>query len=144
MAETWRSQLTDLVARAVAESGPSAVQDALAEHSDALSEHPDAPVEPFRPGTAILALVPCEAGTLGVLVQPEGRVSVHLGRTAAAVLDQVRESVEPDVIVEGGAAVPDRDHLDRAGFAVPAWFSGSGFSEADLLGACAAVLAAAD
>lgn len=148
MTDDWRADLADALSRGLRENGWDAVVDELAEHGDRLAAHPDAPVEPLIPSVPILAVTACEAGHLGVLVNVDGRVSVHLGRSEEALLAQVRETAEPGLVETAehypGTATPQerRDVLGQAGLVVPAWFSGSGFTEAELLDACGAVVVA--
>ena len=148
MSDDWRADLADAVARGLTEQGWDAVVDELAEHGDRLAAHPDAPVEPLIPSVPILAVSTCEAGHLGVLVNVDGRVSVHLGRSPEALVAQVSETAEPGLVenVEhypGPATVEERrEVLGQAGLSVPAWFSGSGFTESELLDACGAVVVA--
>lgn len=166
MSEDWRADLAAAVARGLDQEGWDAVVDALGEQADQLAVHPDAPVEPLMPDFPVLALIACEAGHLGVLLETDGRLSVHLGRTSAVVVDQVRESSDPGLLVLTGeveAEAPSwtdvatevvapydgadgleqrREFLRLAGLDAPAWFSGSGFTEADLLDACGAVVVA--
>ncbi|RYJ00931.1 MAG: hypothetical protein EON52_22555 [Actinomycetales bacterium] len=148
MSDDWRADLADAVARGLVENGWDAVVDALGELGDELAVHPDAPVEPLVPSVPILAVTTCEAGHLGVLVNVDGRVSVHLGRTPDALVAQVSETAEPGLVETAehypGPATTDerREVLEQAGLTVPAWFSGSGFTETELLDACGAVVVA--
>lgn len=166
MTSDWRADLADAVARGMAEDGWDAVVDVLGEQAEQLAVHPDAPIEPLTPEAPVLALVPCESGYLGVLVNVDGRVSVHQGRTAAVLVAHVQESVEPGALVFSGEGADDlsdwsafatetvepyagpasleerREFLRLAGLTAPGWFSGSGFSEAELLDACGAVVVA--
>lgn len=148
MTSEWREDLAAAVARGMAEEGWDAVVDVLGAIGEDLATHPDAPVEPLIPSVPILAVTPCEAGHLGVLVNVDGRVSVHLGRSPDALLAQVRETAEPGLLetaeVYPGPATPQerRVVLQQAGLTVPAWFSGSGFTESELLDACGAVVVA--
>ncbi|MEO5743701.1 MAG: hypothetical protein ABIQ53_03795 [Terracoccus sp.] len=166
MTSDWRADLGAAVARGMAEEGWDAVVDALGEQAEQLAVHPDAPIEPLTPDAPVLALIGCESGRLGVLVGADGRVSVHLGRATAAVLDQVRENTEPALLVftgdigaeaagrsdvatetvdpyEGSASLEERrESLRLAGLEAPGWFSGSGFTESELLDACGAVVVA--
>lgn len=148
MSDDWRADLAAAVAQGLEQEGWDAVVDELGEHGDRLAAHPDAPVEPLIPAVPILAVTPCEAGHLGVLVNVDGRVSVHLGRTPDALLAQVGETAEPGLVETAehypGPATPQerRDVLEQAGLVVPAWFSGSGFTESELLDACGAVVVA--
>lgn len=166
MSGDWRADLADAIARGLAENGWDAVVDVLGDVGEELSAHPDAPIEPLSPLVPVLALVGCEAGTLGVLVNVDGHVSVHQGRTAAVLVAHVRESIEPGLLVFTGDAPVDatdwsafeteavasytgdatleerREALRLAGLTAPGWFSGSGFTEAELLDACGAVVVA--
>jgi hypothetical protein len=140
--KTWRDELEALLAVAIEQSGLAEVTAVLRDHIEALAAHPDAPVDPFRPRVPILGTMPCAAGFLGVLVQPDGRTSVHVARTIDGLLAQVRETVEPVVIAEGTDGTNQQALLAAAGFTAPAWFSGSGFSPDELVAACVAVLEA--
>lgn len=140
MVDQWRTDLARAVEQGLAVEGFDAVVEALGAQAEALDAHPDAPVEQFRPDEPLLAVVPCEAGYLGVLLDTDGRCRVHVARSESALLDQVRESVDPVLVATDQDG--DRDALRRAGLVVPGWFSGSGFSEADLLRACAGLVAA--
>lgn len=166
MSTEWRSDLADAVARGLAAEGWGAVVDALGEQAEQLAEHPDAPIDAITPDAPVLAVIACEAGRLGVLLDVDARVSVHLGRSTAVVVDQVSENTRIGLLVLTGgteseaASVTDfpvevvapyegadgleerREFLRLAGFTVPAWFSGSGFTEAELIDACGAVVVA--
>lgn len=148
MSDDWRADLAAAVEQGLAQEGWDAVVDVLGEHGDRLAEHPDAPVEPLAPSVPILAVIPCESGYLGVLVNVDGRVSVHVGRSADALVAHVGETVEPGLVENAehypGPATAEerREVLRQAGLTVPAWFSGSGFTEAELLDACGAVVVA--
>lgn len=166
MSDDWRADLADAIERGLAENGWDAVADVLGDLGSELASHPDAPIEPLSPQAPVLALVACEAGALGVLVNVDGHVSVHQGRSAAVVVAHVQESVEPGLLVFTGEAPADptdwsafttevvasytgdatleerREALRLAGLTAPGWFSGSGFTEAELLDACGAVVVA--
>ncbi|MCW2784846.1 MAG: hydrolase [Marmoricola sp.] len=148
MTDDWQAQLSAAVARGLDLVGLDAVAAALADQVQALAEHPDAPVEVLRPDRPVLGVVACESGRLGVLLQLDGRVSVHVARSVETLLELVVETTEPGVVVEaesgseGAPAADRRELLRRAGLVVPGWYSGSGFSEGDLLDACTAVLSA--
>lgn len=163
---TWRDELAGAVARGLAEEDWAAVVDALGEEAEQLAVHPDAPIEPLCPGVPVLGLIACASGRLGVLLGTDGRVSVHLGRTTAVLVGQVRENADPGLLVFTGeteSEAPDwadvatdtvspydgqdglderREFLRLAGLNAPAWFSGSGFTETELLDACGAVVVA--
>lgn len=163
---TWHDDLRAAVARGLAAEGPVAVGTELEAQYALLAEHPDAPVEPILPEVPVLAVAGCASGRLGILLDVDGRVSVHLARTTAVLLDQVRESTDPGVLAFTGDAeqeaatwsdVPTesvaaydgeddladrREQLRRSGLVAPGWFSGSGFTEAQLLDACGAAVVA--
>lgn len=160
----WREALANAVASGLAEDGFLAVSGALSDQYAGLAEHPDAPIDPLTPQVAVLAVTGCETGRLGVLLGTDARLSVHLGRTTSAIIDQVQESTEIGLLVFAGEADTDvrggfatevvapydgpadlaerREFLRLAGLTTPAWFSGSGFTEAELLDACGAVVVA--
>ncbi|MCX6398107.1 MAG: hypothetical protein NTV23_16580 [Propionibacteriales bacterium] len=165
MSEDWRADLADAVARGLTTEGWDAVVDVLGALGDDLAAHPDAPIEPLAPAAPVLGLVPCEAGCLGVLLNVDGHVTVYLGRSARVVVAQVQETTDPGLLVltgeddeshdwsgfatesvapyDGAATTEERRELLRqTGFSAPAWFSGSGFTEAELLDACGAVVVA--
>ncbi|RNL61136.1 hypothetical protein EFK50_17340 [Nocardioides marmoriginsengisoli] len=145
MSNDWRTDLADAVARGLAQDGPDAVGESLRSAVDALADHPDAEVAPWCPPVPILGVVACASGSLGVLLRTDGRVTVHLAAGEGALHEQVRSAVEDGVLVAAGAPpedVPTRDLLRRAGITAPAWFSGSGFTEDDLLRACGFLLTA--
>lgn len=146
----WHTDLGALVERGVEQLGLTRVTSALRDQLDELAAHPDAQAEPFRPDVPVLAVVACDAGELGVLVQPDGRLTVHVARTRAALLEQVGETTEPHVVVTADASdtaattAERRDLLARSGLVAPGWYSGSGFTEDELLDACTAILIALD
>ncbi len=146
----WHSDLGALVEQGIEQLGLTTVTSALRDQLDELAAHPDAQAEPFRPDVPVLAVVACEAGQLGVLVQPDGRLSVHVARTRDALLDQVRETAEPQVMVTADPSdsatttAERRALLGRSGLVAPGWYSGSGFTEDELLDACTAILIAFD
>lgn len=101
--------------------------------------------KPLRPEWPVLGVAACAAGSVGVLLGPEGRPTVHVAASVADLVALVQEATDPAMIVE---APPDagsmtRDDLLAHGLTAPAWFAGAGFTEAELLDACAAVCAAA-
>lgn len=147
MTDDWRTDLADSVARGLTADGLEAVTSALGSAAEALRVHPDAPVDPLRPDRPLLGVLGCEAGYLGVLLTEAGRISVHAAGTRSGLLDQVRETADPYVVEArdhdgSGTSAERREALRREGFAAPGWFSGSGFTEGELLDACAAVVAA--
>ncbi|MCW2753851.1 MAG: hydrolase [Marmoricola sp.] len=150
MTDDWRTDLARAVARAVEQGGPDAVIAALGERLDELATHPDVRPEPFRPGVSVLAIVACEAGRLGVLIEPDGRLSVHVARTHDALVDQVGETTDPHVVVTADRSdsatttAERRALLAHSGLVAPGWYSGSGFTEDELLDACTAILIAID
>ncbi len=146
----WHSDLGALVHQGIEQLGLTRVTSALRDQLDELAAHPDAQAEPFRPDVPVLAAVACDAGELGVLVQPDGRLTVHVARTRAALLEQVGETAEPHVVVTADpsgtatTATERRELLARSGLVAPGWYSGSGFTEDELLDACTAILIALD
>jgi hypothetical protein len=146
MTDDWRAELATAIARGIEHSGLQAVSTELAGATAALAGHPDAPVEPVRPDKPVLGTVACEGGQLGVLLHLDGRLSVHVARSVEALLALVVETTEPGVVVEADTArshvpaVERRELLRQSGLVVPGWYSGSGFTEEELLDACAAVL----
>jgi hypothetical protein len=145
MTDDWRADLADAVASGLRAEGLDVVRSALAAEAEALRVHPDAPVESLCPDVALLGVSPCDSGHLGVLLQPDGRLSLHVARSRTLLLDQVRETVEPKVVTDvpdsSGTTAERREALRLAGLTVPGWFSGSGFTESELLDACAALVA---
>lgn len=109
---------------------------------------PHAP-EPLRPEAPVLGVVACAAGRVGVLLGPDGRATVHVARTVPELVDLVRESSPVALVVEGplgegpAGPPPSREELAAEGITAPAWFRGSGFTEGELLGACAVLGGAA-
>ena len=142
--DDWRSDLEAAVARGLAQDGPDSVGEALRAAADSLAAHPDAEVDPWCPPVPILGVVECASGSLGVLLNTDGRVSVHLAATYDALIEQVQTSAEQGFVVAEAetTVVPDRDELYRAGIVAPGWYSGSGFTEDDLLSACGVLLTA--
>ncbi len=143
----WRADLAGAVARGLDADGLAAVEAALSNETDRLRSHPDAAVEALRPEVAVLGVAECAAGHLGVLITEDGRISVHVAATRSGLLDHVRETAEPfvaaaDAYVGSKSPAERRDQLRRGGLAAPGWYSGSGFTESELLDACEAVLAA--
>ncbi len=54
--------------------------------------------EPLRPDRPVLGVDACKNGWVGVLLGPDGRAAVYVGRTIAELLELVRESTEPAVV----------------------------------------------
>ena len=54
--------------------------------------------EPLRPGRPVLGVDACPSGWVGVLVQPDGRLTVHSAASIAALVSLVRETAEPAVV----------------------------------------------
>ncbi len=98
---------------------------------------------PLRPDVPVLGVTSCAAGWVGVLLGPEGRPSVHVAPSLADLVELVRESSDPELVQVHEGKPLGRDDLHAQGLAVPAWFAGAGFTEDELLDACAAVCAAA-
>ena len=141
MTDDWRADLAEAVTRGLEIEGLDVVRSALAAEDEALRVHPDAPVEPLCPDVPLLGVSPCEAGYVGVLLQTDGRLSVHVARSRSLLLDLVGETVQPHVVTDApGGSAGSRETLRRAGLTVPGWYSGSGFSESELLDACTALL----
>ncbi|MCW2854523.1 MAG: hydrolase [Marmoricola sp.] len=144
MTDDWRAELADAVARGLEIEGLDVVRSALAAEAEALRVHPDAPVEPLRPDVPLLGVSPCEAGYLGVLLQTDGRLSVHVARSRSLLINQVGETVQPHVVTEApggsGTTGEDRESLRRSGLTVPGWYSGAGFAESELIDACTALV----
>ncbi len=101
--------------------------------------------QPLRPELPVLGVAACEAGWVGVLFGPEGRPTVHVATTVPDLVELVRETADPAVIEDAAQADSprSREALLAHGFTAPAWFRGAGFSEGELLDACAAAYAAA-
>jgi predicted RNase H-like nuclease len=181
----WRDELEALVAEGRRSHSVDEIAAALRTAGEALIPPT---TETLRPPAPVLGVDRCTSGWVGVLLQSDGRASVHAAATITALVEQVRESADPvvlavaiqvelpdrsgreevgawtrsdpDVVVIevqpevsfarmagvqrgsdglGAAGLSERRAvLERAGFAVPAWFRGSGFGEDDLLDACAA------
>lgn len=143
----WRPDLDSAIARGLDAEGLAAVEAELSRQADRLRSHPDAAVEPLRPEVPVLGVAECTAGHLGVLLTEDGRISVHVAATRSGLLDQVRETAEPYIAIAEAWAGREttaerRERLRRAGLAAPGWYSGSGFTESELLDACDALLAA--
>lgn len=105
-------------------------------------------VEPelLRPEAPVLGVTSCAAGWLGVLLGPEGRPSVHVAATLANLVELVRETSDPELVhvfEEEPTGSTSREALLAQGLIAPAWFAGAGFTEGELLEACAAVCSAA-
>lgn len=138
---TWHHDLDALVRRGRDVLGDVAVADALIAAADALTA---AGARQFNPPVPVLGIAPCAAGALGVVVRPGGRVTVHVARSADALLDHVAEQLEEaGLLVLEATEVPDdaEERLDAAGLRPPPWYAGSGFERDDLLAACYAVVA---
>lgn len=171
MSGDWGADLEALVEDAVEEAGSARVAEALAALAARLQESPGS-VRPLRPPVPVLGVVASGTGWVGVLLTPAGRGTVHVSSRIASLVEQVRQSVELGLIgYDSGAATPDltadlehwlrlgpgiaavpasaapglarRDALARAGLTAPGWFAGSGFTEAELLAACAVACAVA-
>ncbi|MCW2784901.1 MAG: hypothetical protein JWP74_1418 [Marmoricola sp.] len=95
---SWSHDLDALVSRGVAELGLEHVATALEEALDGLAHHPDAPVEPLRPPVPVLGVDACPTGWVGVLLGPEGRASVYVAGTIAALIGLVAETAEVQVV----------------------------------------------
>lgn len=171
MSADWAADLAALVEDAVDVAGTERVAEALAALAARLQDSPDA-VRPLRPRVTVLGIVASPTGWVGVLLTPAGRCTVHLSSRIASLIEQVRESVDIGLIgYDDAAATPelaaDLEHwlrqgpgieavrtpvdpvlarseaLAAAGLRTPGWFAGSGFTEDDLLAACAVVCAIA-
>lgn len=59
---------------------------------------PPAAVETLRPDRPVLGVDACPAGWVGVLLGPEGRPTVHVAGSIAALLSLVRETAVPSVV----------------------------------------------
>lgn len=138
---SWESELERAVRSAVAVAGPAAVRGALDAQRATLADA--AGPAPLLPDVAVLGIAATGSGWVGVLLHENGRATVHASASAGSLIDQARETVEVTVIVEATdeeSPASAREALHQRGFPVPAWYAGSGFTEGDLLRACAAVL----
>lgn len=158
----WQTELEELVERGRTSDGTEAVLEVLREMIARLVA--DAPASsPLMPSVAVLGLGACDAGWVGVLVRPSGRTSLHVGASLVGLVEQVRDQETLGVVglrpggraaevaawlrtqptvevveVEGVDARPEA--LAAAGLVVPAMYSGMGFTEGELLSACAAAV----
>ncbi|UUZ60092.1 NUDIX hydrolase [Nocardioides sp. B-3] len=98
---------------------------------------------PLRPDVPVFGVTSCAAGWVGVLLGPEGRPTVHVAASIADPVELVRESSDPELVQVHEGKPLSRDDLLAQGLTAPARFAGAGFTEDELLDACAAVCAAA-
>lgn len=168
--DDWQRRLADVLAEGVEAQGPEAVRAALVAEIAALGAT-SAPAQ-LVVDVPVLGVGDCAAGWVAVLLRPSGPATVHVGRSIAALVEQVREAGDLAVVAVGPrvdssapkiaeadawvrtrptvsvlgirAGVPARrTDLEAAGLVPPGWYAGSGFDEEDLLEACAAALVAA-
>lgn len=151
--DDWRTRLEDLINDARARIGDDAVRTALEDALERLAA-PSPDVAPLAPAVAVLGVVACAGGWLGVLLRPSGQTTLHLGSAIVSLVEQVREqetlgAVGISVPVDRSAEVqawrqshPSVGIVDvgaersGVGVTVPAMYSGMGFDESDLLEAC--------
>lgn len=97
MTDDWRHELRELVGRAVASSSPGEVIELLAAEIESLGETGLAtPV--LHPAAPVLGIDACVAGWVGVLLSPDGRVTVHVSAAIDTLVQHVRESADPAVV----------------------------------------------
>lgn len=160
--DQWRSELDEVVRAGCESYGTEAVLGVLGEIAAELAAGSPA-VAVLMPSVAVLGLSACDAGWVGVLVRPSGQTSLHVGGSLVGLVEQVRdqETLGGVGVQSGGRAaevaawlltrptvgvveVEDADAraeaLVAAGLAVPTMYSGMGFTEGELLVACAAVV----
>lgn len=94
----WRSRLAALVAEGRSELAPGELAAALSAAAEQVRADRPAAVEPLRPPAPVLGVDACPAGWVGVLLQPDGRTTVHGGATMPALVEQVRESTTVSVV----------------------------------------------
>ncbi len=62
------------------------------------AERPDPEPEPLRPDRPVLGVDACRNGWVGVLLGPDARAAVYVGRTIVELLELVCESTHPAVV----------------------------------------------
>lgn len=105
-----------------------------------------APIEVLTPDHPVLGVAPCEAGWVGVVLDTDLRASVYVAGTMAELVELVGETIQGAQLSEVRHDLPvDAEARRRAlvshGIVAPPWFRGAGFTEDDLLEACAAASA---
>ncbi len=96
----WRAELDALVSRGRRAHSPDELVAALQAAGEALAPSTK---EALRPSAPVLGVVASAGGWVGVLLQPEGRASVHVARSVGTLVEHVRESAELAVVAIGGA-----------------------------------------
>jgi len=161
----WRAELGALIARGVDEAGREAVLAALSDEAEVIAAEPA--VDQWDAVAPVLGVSGCASGWVGVLLVPGTRPATQVAGTLTSLVDHVRHEVALAVLAIGrtpGGRYADACDTDalawcrsgaeiscievrteaslaaltRTGIATPAWFRGSGFTEAELKAACAA------
>jgi len=95
--QDWRHELRELLGRGVEASGAGEVIEVLTAELVALGESETAtPV--LHPSAPVLGVDACIAGWVGVLVSPDGRLTVHVSAGIDTLVQHVRESADPAVV----------------------------------------------
>ncbi len=95
--EDWRHQLRELLGRGVAASGAEEVIEFLTAELVALGES-GAATPVLHPSAPVLGVDACVAGWVGVLISPDGRLTVHVSTGIDTLVQHVRESADPVVV----------------------------------------------
>lgn len=115
----WREELENVVRMGRATAGDATVRQALETVLAGLVADPD-PASPLTPPIAVLGVDGCRGGWVGVLMKPDGRTTLHVGKTIVGIVEHIREQDELGVVaIDIPIGLPDdsireADRLARA------------------------------
>ena len=96
--EDWGRDLRELIARGQSHHGPDEVLAVLQREVASLTLGMDAAPPVLHARQPVLGVDACVAGWVGVLLGPDGRLTVHVASTIEALVAQVREGADVAVV----------------------------------------------
>ena len=113
--EDWGRDLRELITRGQSTHGTAEVLSLLQREVASLTLGMDAPPPVLHASRPVLGVDACVAGWVGVLIGPDGRLTVHVAGTIEALVSQVREGADVAVVaIDIPIGLPDGEQTRRA------------------------------